>query len=175
MAHSIELLLDQRADTAVRQMWRALADAGLPSQLKVASDTNRPHITLIAAERIDPGIDEQLAWLADSFLRPAVLGAPLVFGGDRLTLARLVIPSDALLSTHETVYDECLPFMTNRFAHTMPGRWTPHVTLGRRFTPAQVGEALAAVDGIAADIRTGIVGLRRWDGDVKREYPIVAR
>ena len=69
------------------------------------------------------------------------------------------------------VYDDCLPHMTNRFAHSLPGRWTPHVTLGRRFTPAQVGEALA-VDGIAADLRASVVGLRRWDGDAKREYLI---
>ena len=172
MAHSIELLLDERADTAVRQMWRALADAGLPSQLKVTADTNRPHITLVAAERIDPGIDEELTWLTAALPRPAVLGAPLVFGGDRLTLARLVVPSDSLLAAHEQVYDDCLPYVTNRFAHSAPGRWTPHVTLGRRFTPTQVAEALAAVDGITADIRAGIVGLRRWDGDAKREYLI---
>lgn len=172
MAHSIELLLDQRADTAIRQTWHALAAAGLPSQLKVASDTNRPHITLVAAERIDPSIDDELAWLVESLPQPTVLGAPVVFGGDQLTLARLVIPSDALLDVHEQVYDECVQYATNRFAHTMPGRWTPHVTLGRRFTPAQVGEALATVDGIAADIRAGIVSLRRWDGDTKREYVI---
>ena len=49
MAHSIELLLDQRADTTIRRLWHALADAGLPSQLRVTSDTNRPHITLVAA------------------------------------------------------------------------------------------------------------------------------
>jgi hypothetical protein len=172
MAHSIELLLDERADTAVRQMWRSLAEAGMPSQHRVPSDTRRPHITLIAAERIDPGIDEELTWLAAELPRPVVLGAPLVFGGDRLTLARLVIPSDKLLDAHELVYDVCRPFVSNVFAHSAPGRWTPHVTLGRRFTPAQVGQAFAAVNGLAADIRASIVGLRRWDGDAKREYLI---
>ncbi|WP_445170206.1 2'-5' RNA ligase family protein [Mycolicibacterium sp. Dal123E01] len=174
MAHSIELLLDARADTAVREMWQALADAGLPSQLKVASATNRPHITLIAAERISPEVDQVLEGLTEEFPRSAVLGAPLVFGGDRMTLARLVIPSEALLALHEEVYEECLPYMTNRFAHTRPGRWTPHVTLGRRFTAAQVGEAVAVVDGITADIRASVVGVRRWDGDAKREFSITS-
>ena len=106
-------------------MWRALADAGLPSQLKVTSDTNRPHITLIAAERIDPGIDEELTWLAAELPLPAVLGAPLVFGGDRMTLARLVIPSDALLASHELVYDLCLPYVTNRVRPQRPGPVDP--------------------------------------------------
>jgi hypothetical protein len=171
MAHSIELLLDQRADAAVRQIWQGLADARLPSQMRVASDTNRPHITLIAAERISPAVDEELAWLPEEFPRAAVLGAPLVFGDERMTLARLVIPSEALLSVHEVVYDNCAPYTTNVFAHSRPGQWTPHVTLGRRFTPAQIGEALT-IAGLASDIPATIVGLRRWDGDAKREYLI---
>ena len=140
MAHSIELLLDERADTALRQLWQELADAGLPSQLRVTSDTNRPHITLIAAERIAPDVDDRLAELGDRFPVRAVLGAPLVFGFGRLTLARLVVPSSALLALHEQVYDQCRPFVSSIFPHSQPaGQWTPHVTLGRRFTAAQAG------------------------------------
>jgi hypothetical protein len=153
-------------------MWRALADTGLPSQLKVTSDTNRPHITLIAAERIAPEVDDRLAELGDRFPVHAVLGAPLVFGFGRLTLARLVVPSSALLALHEQVYNQCRPFVSSLFPHSQPGRWTPHLTLGRRVTAPQVGEALAAVDGITADIRASIAGLRRWDGDAKCEYLI---
>ena len=169
MAHSIELLLDERADTAIRQLWQDLANAGLPSQLRVASDTNRPHITLIAAERIAPDIDAPLAELAENLPIPAILGAPLIFGGGgRMTLARLVVPSGALLALHDGVYDVCRPFVSGLFSHSAPGQWTPHVTLGRRFAGVQAGEALA-IDGIAADIRASIVGLRRWDGGAKRE------
>ncbi|MBB3606769.1 2'-5' RNA ligase [Mycolicibacterium sp. BK556] len=164
MAHSIELLLDERADTAIRQMWREL---GVRS-----ATTHRPHITLIAAERISPDVDRVLAGLVGNFPLPVVLGAPLTFGSDRLTLARLVVPSAALLALHQEIYNLCGPFVSTLFAHSSPGRWTPHVTLARRFTAAQVGEALAAVDGIAADIRASSIGLRRWDGDAKRDYLI---
>jgi hypothetical protein len=172
MAHSIELLLDERADTAVRATWRALADAGLPSQLKVDSTTNRPHITLVAAERIDPGIDKPLAALVGNFPLRAVLGAPLVFGFGRFTLARMVVPSSALLALHDEIYGLTTPFVSNVFAHSAPGRWTPHVTLGRRFSPAQVGDAIGLVNGLADEIRAGIVGLRRWDSDERRDYLI---
>ncbi|MCX2930168.1 2'-5' RNA ligase family protein [Mycobacterium sp. CVI_P3] len=174
MAHSIELLLDQRADTTVRQMWRGLADAGLPSQLKVTSDTNRPHITLIAAERIAPDVDDRLAELGDHFPLPAVIGAPLIFGGGRMTLARLVVPSSALLALHEQVYDQCRRSVSNVFAHSAPGRWTPHVTLGRRFTPAQIGEAMATSHEIAAPCAVTITGLRRWDGDARVEHVLMS-
>lgn len=173
MAHSIELLLDQRADAAIRQLWQELAGAGLPSQLRVSSDSNRPHITLIAAEQIAPAVDGPLTDLARGLPLSVVLGAPLVFGGGgRLTFARLVVSSGALLYLHEQVYDLCRPSASNLFSHSAPGRWTPHVTLGRRLTGAQVGEALAVIDGIGADIAASVVGLRRWDGDAKREYPI---
>ncbi len=168
MAHSIELLLDERADTAIRRLWQSLADAGLPSQLTVTSDTNRPHITLLAAERIEPDVDEALTQLTGLFPLDVVVGAPLVFGGGRLTLARLVVASQPLLNLHEQVYTCSLPFAPKLFAHSRPGHWTPHITLGRRFTPAQVGDALA-IARFTADIPATITGLRRWDGDAKVE------
>lgn len=172
MAHSIEVLLDERADTAIRRLWQGLADAGLPSQLRVTSDTNRPHITLIAAERIAPEVDHALTELDDLFPMRAALGAPLVFGGGRLTLARLVVASKSLLALHEQVYEICQLYVSSLYAHSAPGHWTPHVTLGRRFTSAQVGQALA-IDGIAAEIDADIVGLRRWDGDAHVEHMLI--
>ncbi len=174
MAHSVELLLDDRGETAIRQLWQALAAAGLPSQLRVQSETNRPHITLVAAERIAPAVDGRLAGLVDDFPLRAPLGAPLVFGGGRLTLARLVVASKTLLALHDEIYGLCRPFVSGLFAHSRPGNWTPHVTLGRRFTPAEVGEALARVDGITADIEATVVGLRRWDGDARVERLVVS-
>lgn len=170
MAHSIELLLDHHGDAAVRRLWQRLADAGLPSQLRVESATNRPHITLVAAQRIAPEVDSRLEQLAEDFPLPAVVGAPLIFGGgDRLTLARLVVGSAQLLALHDEVYTEARSSMTGPFEHSRPGQWTAHVTLGRRFTPDQVGRALAQVGGIAEEIATTVVGLRRWDGDARIE------
>lgn len=170
------MLLDDRADAAVRELWRALDEAGLPSQQRVRSDTNRPHITLIAAERISPDVDTGLAELDDLFPLPTTLGAPVVFfGGGRLTLARLVIPSEAVLALHRRIYELCQPYVWNLFSHSAPGHWTPpHVTLGRRLTPAQIGEALARAGGISSDIEAGIVGLRRWDSDARTEHVLIS-
>ena len=76
MAHSIELLLDTGSDAAVRAQWRALADVGLPSQVHVKSATNRPHITLVAAQRISPDVDESIRDLASRLPLECVIGAP---------------------------------------------------------------------------------------------------
>lgn len=174
MAHSIELLLDERSDGTVRAMWQALTDAGLPSQLQVTSATNRPHITLVAAPRISPDVDDVLRALGDRFPLPCLIGAPLVFGGPRLTLARLIVPSADLLALHEAVYRLTLPHVNGApFGHCAPGHWTPHATVGRRFRPADIAAALGAVTADGSDVAGHIVGLRRWDSDRRVDHLLV--
>jgi hypothetical protein len=173
MAHSIELLLDDHSDAAIRTVWQRLEDAGLPSQLRVKSATNRPHVTLLAAERIAPDVDDELAQLQARFPLAVVVGAPLIFGGGKLTLARLVVASADLLALHRDIVELCLPHVPQEpYSHSAPGHWTPHVTLGRRFTPEQVAHALA-IDGLSADIDARVVGLRRWDGDQRVEQVLI--
>ena len=177
MAHSIELLLDSHSDAAIRAMWQALADAGLPSQIRVTSATNRPHVTLLAAQRIDAGVDDLLRGLSDRLPIDCVVGAPLVFAGPRPTLARLIVPSAALLALHQEIYRKSLPHLLGEpFAHCAPGHWTPHATLGRRFSVPEIGAALAVVntpDSPATDLAARLVGLRRWDADERVDHVLV--
>lgn len=174
MAHSVELLLDPRTEAAIRASWQVLDDAALPSQVHVKSPTNRPHITLIAAQRIGCDVDEVLRPLADRFPLSCVVGAPLVFGGAKQTLARLIIPSAEILDLHAEIYRRCLPHLTgDPFDHCRPGRWTAHVTLGRRLTAEQIGEAMAVVNRTRDDLSGSFAGLRRWDSDQRVDYQLV--
>ena len=174
MAHSIELLLDPGSDAAVRAQWQALADAGLPSQTRVKSASNRPHITLVAAQRISADVDDALRELASLLPLDCVLGAALVFGGPRLSLARLIVPSAALLHLHAEVYRLTLPRITgDPYPHCRPGHWTPHATLGRRYTAEEIGPALAVVNDSGGDLAANGVGLRRWDSDERADHLLV--
>lgn len=173
MAHSIEVLLDADSDQAIRGQWQTLAEAGLPSQMRVKSPTNRPHITLLAAPKISPGVDEALRGLAGSLPFECVIGAPVVFGAGKHTLARLVVPSAALLAVHAEVYRLSCPHVTgDPYPHCAPGHWTPHVTLGRRLTEAEVGAALEAL-GDPGEPTARIVGLRRWDSDQRIDHILI--
>lgn len=174
MAHSVEALLDPSAEAAIRAAWQMLDEAGLPSQVQVRSPTNRPHVTLLAAPRIRPEVDESLRGLTDRFPIRCVVGAPLVLRGRQLTLARLIVPSAPLLALHEEVYRRCLPYVEGEpYAHCRPGQWTPHATLSRRMSAEQVGLAVAVIADPAADLPAEAVGLRRWDSDERVDQLLI--
>lgn len=164
----MELLLDPDADHAVRLVWDALADAGVPSQAAHRAPSNRPHVTMSVAGALSAAVDAELSAITAALPVRFRLGAPILFGRGPFTLARLVVPSAELLRVHEQAYRICLPHMpSGPFAHSAPGHWTPHVTLARRLDGALLDRAMplagTQIDGTFA-------GLRRWDGDAKREY-----
>jgi hypothetical protein len=168
MVHSVELVFDPDTEAAVRHIWDGLREAGIPSQ----APASRPHATLTVAERIDPEVDELLAGLTDRFPLPCRIGAPLLFGRAKVVLARLVVPTTELLDVHAEVHRLCLPHLSpGPMPNALPGQWTGHITLARRVVPGQLGRALR-IAGKPTEIRGNIIGLRRWDGNSKREYPI---
>jgi hypothetical protein len=168
MVHSVELVFDPDTEESVRHIWDALREAGIPSQ----APASRPHVTLSVAERIDPAVDEPLASLNDRFPLRCVVGAPLLFGRSQLILTRLIVPTVDLLSLHADVYRLSLPHVhPDPMANSLPGQWTGHTTLARRVHGSGLGRALRAA-GRPSEIKGSFVGLRRWDGNAKREFPI---
>lgn len=168
MVHSVELVFDDNTEAVVRHIWDTLREAGIPSQ----APASRPHATLTVAERIDAEVDAVLASLTDRFPLPCRIGAPLFFGRAKAVLARLVVPTAALLDVHAEVYELCLPYLhPGPMANAQPDGWTPHVTMARRVVPAQMGRAVR-IAAKPPEITGAVTGLRRWDGNSKREFPI---
>ncbi|AYJ49917.1 2'-5' RNA ligase family protein [Rhodococcus sp. P1Y] len=168
MVQSLELLLDDSLDVAVRREWQLLIDADLPSQGRHTGESNRPHITLSVAddfEMLDARIEQE-------FLRvrfPVRLGAFVVFRGKHTTLARLVVPSKELLTLHARV-SELAEDSGGYRSHTTSGKWTPHVTLARRLTRVELAEAFLRLHACPSDLVGETSALRRWDGEDKREW-----
>ncbi|MQY25390.1 2'-5' RNA ligase family protein [Nocardia aurantia] len=168
MVQSVELLLDDAAEAEVRRQWRLLAEAGVHSP---ASD-HRPHVTLGVARQIWPRIEQALGALEFRPV-PARLGGLLVFGARNPILVRSVVPSEALLDLHQRVFSVLAP-CPGVPANVRPDAWTPHVTLARRVKPQQIGEAVHAV-ATDRDFPATFVGIRRWDGDRRRDWPVADR
>jgi hypothetical protein len=168
MVHSVELVFDVDTEAAVRRIWDGLRDAGIPSQ----APASRPHVTLAVAERIDAEVDVLLSSLGDRFPLPCVIGAPLLFGRGPVILTRLIVPTADLLAVHSEVHRLCLPHLQpGPLPNSAPGQWTAHVTLARRTAPARLGGALR-IAGKPSALTGTFAGLRRWDGNTKREFPI---
>jgi hypothetical protein len=120
---TVELLLDDDLDDAVRAVWDRLAVVGLHSLARHAHPTNRPHVTL-AAGAVLPELNLPLPI-------PVTLDGAVRFDGRAGMLAWRVVPSPELRAVQAAVWramDDPNPLRE-------PGRWVPHVSLARRVPP----------------------------------------
>lgn len=176
--YSVELVLDGVADTAVRDEWASLMRAGLPSQGRHTGASNRPHLTLALSATASEPVRVRLAAIAAELPLRVRLGAVLLFGNRppgeagrpgraALVLARLVVPDPDLLTLQRQVV-AALDEPVDRHGTFAAGAWTPHVTLGRRFTADQVAAALPVLgpDPIRGTLRR----LRLWDMSGHEEH-----
>ena len=162
---SIELTFDTDTEAAFRAQWAALEAAGLPNLGRHQSSSNRPHITLSAGPTVSV-TDALLAVFA-----PDRRALPIEFrvaglvlfpaGHDRWVLARPVVMSDTLLRLHQDVAGAA----PGALETTQPNGWTPHVTLARRLTAAQLTAALPLLDQSSAP--GTLVAARFWNGETK--------
>lgn len=172
MVQSVELVLDEAGDSAVRADWQALERAGLRTPASHRSPVTRPHITLAVADRIPDEVEMAVADLDPAFPLPLVLGGVLIFGSRRMVLARAVAPSRDLLELQRSAAEAMAPIGAAQ--DTMrPDRWTPHVTLARAVDA--VGLARAGRELRDRRVTTAAIGLRRWDGAGRREWIIAGR
>ena len=127
--HTVELLLDDDLDGAVRAVWDRLAAAGLRSLALHPHPTNRPHVTLAAGDVLPGRLGLPLPI-------PVTLDGTILFEGRTGMLAWRVVPSPELLAVQARVWramDDPNPLHE-------PGRWVPHVSLARRVRAASTVE-----------------------------------
>lgn len=171
MVQSVELLLDDALDQAVRAEWAVLLDADLPSQARHTGASNAPHVTLGVADVVDDVAEEALRSVDHGIGDAVRLGGLLVFPGRTVVLSRAVVPSESLLRTHRAVHD-ALVGMPGQPSTVAPGAWTPHVTLARRLDPVQLSAALTALADRPRELVGTIAAARRWDGDARRTWDL---
>lgn len=168
MTQSVELLPDADAEAHVRADWRLLDEAGLASQARHRSPSNRPHVTLAAVPQLTSSQEEEIAAVCRDHLPLAAFLGPLgVFGRDPVVLVRLVMVNAELLGLHTRVAASASVDPARRGA---PGRWVPHVTLAHRMPREQVTRALAMLG--SDDVPVSFVHARRWDAGQRLTWTI---
>jgi 2'-5' RNA ligase len=166
VVQSVELLLDGEAENVILAEWRALQAAGLPSQGRQTAPSNRPHVTLVALDRIDPVAEPALLAAATGVLPLQIRVGPLmVFGRGPHVLVRSVLATPGLLALQGAL---AAATGVPADSTSAPGRWVPHVTLARRMTADQVAAALAVLS--ARIFPATAERMRRWDGSARREW-----
>lgn len=153
---SIELTFDGAAEASVRADWDRLAGAGLPSLASHTAPSNSPHITLAAGDSlaIPPGAPRLWTGLP----LDVRLGGLVLFpaGKGKYVLARLVVGTAGLLDLHAGLHRHA----TGALPLTLPGAWTPHVTLARRIPAGSLGAAVGLLD---ATLEARCTAARLWD------------
>ena len=167
---SVELVLDPVTEAQLVREWRALADAGLPSQSRHTGASNRPHVTLAVSSALAAEAEERIAAAVTGLPLPIVVGGLSVFGSSPYILVRSVTANAALLELQARVHAAVEP-TAGVFRNLQPGRWNPHITLGRRMSAPDIAAALVALDGLEP-LDAVAVGARRWDSDQRRTWDV---
>jgi len=151
VVRTVELLLDESADLVVREAWRRLADAGLPSQARHRSPTNSPHLTLATCPELTAPIRWELAEVAAALPLPVRCTGVIRFERPTSVLAWALDRDAALAGLHRKVWDAVAADSRPQDRNPLhaPGTWTPHITLGRSRRPGafagrRVGDLLPA-------------------------------
>jgi 2'-5' RNA ligase len=166
MVQSVELLLDEDAEEAVLAQWRLLAEAGLASQARHRSPSNRPHLTLAAVPALEEPTEVRVAGLLrDALPLEAYVGPLGVFGRDPVVLVRLVVAGPVLRELQAAVAGAVgVPDDSLGAA----ARWVPHVTLAHRMPLEQLSRAVGLLPRGEGPVRLG--SARRWDSDAGRTW-----
>ncbi|MDP9826946.1 2'-5' RNA ligase family protein [Kineosporia succinea] len=174
MTQSLELLLDDQLDEAVRAQWRTLQAAGLPSQARHTGTSNAPHITLAVAQRLPEDVERRIRNHPMNLPVNITLGGLLLFGrpNGRQVLVRSVVATQELLELHAEAA-RLYEGLEGTDRHLAPGHWTPHVTLAHGLTPDQLATAVTVLTPVT-ELEGQAVAVRRWDSDRKIAWVLAA-
>ena len=168
MVQSVELLLDPTLEAVVRQEWEILVAARATRQLRRGGDPAVPHVTVGVAASIPADVEAALQSIDHGVGLEIRLGGLLLLGGHSSVLVRLVVPTAPLLELQAKIWtamQDC-PGMPDTMR---PGRWTPHVTLARRFRSSDLPQTVELLGGRTGSVGV-VAGMRRWDGDQRRGW-----
>ncbi len=131
MVAALELYFDPPAERRFRALWDALEEVEVPSLRDLTHRLHRPHLSLVAADQLDPvAVRQALDGL------PPALPLALSFQYTGLFVGRVLwlgpSPTAALLAHQAEVWRRLTEAGIPLWQHYAPGAWVPHATLSMR-------------------------------------------
>jgi len=171
MAHAVVVLFDERADTAIRALWRRLASAGVPGQ----AGGQPPHMVFAQAgsipARTRAALRAELSTLAIPDLWLSTLGT---FPATENVLMLGAVVDGELLAVHSAVHDVLAGRVRDASAYYLPSAWVPHCALATGIEDAQVAAGFAALHPVAR-IRAAVREIAVVDTRTGERDPLVTR
>lgn len=160
MALAVCLLLDPKADAAVRAVWRRLEAAGVPTLLSHTHGRHVPHLTYASLRTFDlDRVREALGALPAQDPLRLSFDALGTFRRSRCWLAPAVTGN--LIGRQERVVAAAVSTGADLHRHYRPGDWVPHLTLAPRLHLSDLPVVAAAVYDVlplvATATRTALV------------------
>ncbi|MET0134768.1 MAG: 2'-5' RNA ligase family protein [Kibdelosporangium sp.] len=156
MPQTVAVFFDDKADSAVRALWRRLDQAGVPSLAKHNDGRWPPRVTFAVARTIPRGtrdlLKDELRTLSIPDLWLSTLGT---FPNSENVLMLGAVVDAELLAVHSAIHDVLAGKVTSPSAYFLPGSWIPHCTLTQGVEHHQMVEGFAAlhpVDRIEARV-----------------------
>lgn len=143
MSRGVVLWPDTETSGAIRLIWNALADQGLPSLATMTHRTHRPHLSLMVAD--DLPVERVLATVGRVPRNPISLAIESVGVFPEGVLFLACIVNRDLLSEHLRVGQLVEPLAVRLGPHSRPDHWVPHISLGYPYTTDQLARALPLV------------------------------
>lgn len=158
MAYAIELLFEEKGETAVRHLWHSLAEAGVNDSMVRFGAT--PHVTLggFADEPLDMELMAEKLRLFARAKRPFSLTLSYlgVFNTNPAVVYAGATMSLTLLETHRFFHELVAGVGQQPWDYYLPDAWVPHCTLAEGVQGVEVGTAVSHCQRLTLPIHTTI-------------------
>lgn len=159
---SLDAIPADEDDALIRELWRRLQDARLPSRGDHRSQSNRPHVTLTAAPDMSPDCIRYAESLADRL--PLTLPVAGLRFFETSEIAHLLLTAD------DGLHNKIRELRERSHDQHRDRPWTPHITLSGRLTPAQATRTREVLIDVPGEVT--LVAITHWDPQTRRVRPI---
>lgn len=170
MSYAVELHFDEDIESKVRDVWKAIADAGISTSM--LDGISRPHITLGVCDELSTTFKNDLALFArEATFFDVSLSFVGCFNSPEGVVFYGPTPTDAMFRLHTRFHSFFNDHAGRMWKNYLPSHWVPHCTLAFRLNPVQLRQAfdIAASTTLPIQGRITEIGLLSGIGGPEKE------